>query len=273
MTGFWNRLFGRKAPVAQPRVHDPERVATIVAKLKAAARPCLRLVPGGDGRSHLGGAPRMRAEWPRFKGRPLSLVAQLDLADMRTAGGPDWLPDQGRLLFFYELESGTWGIDTKDAGSAVVIHETGDADQAAEPADLDGDFRFDAYPVGFVADQSIPSDERLDIDWKALSPTEEGELETAVEAMQPAGPCHQVDGYPGPIQWDAMEAECENISPRGESRSDPTSVEDWRLLLQVDTDEDAGMMWCDVGRLFYWIREQDARAGDFSKIWLILQSH
>jgi uncharacterized protein YwqG len=43
------------------------------------------------------------------------------------------------------------------------------------------------------------------------------------------------------------------------------------LLLQLDTDDDAGMMWCDVGSLYFWIREQDARAGDFSKIWMILQ--
>ena len=50
-------------------------------------------------------------------------------------------------------------------------------------------------------------------------------------------------------------------------------VDEWRLLLQVDSDDDAGMMWCDVGQLYFWVREVDARAGDFSRTWTILQSH
>ncbi len=33
------------------------------------------------------------------------------------------------------------------------------------------------------------------------------------------------------------------------------------------------MKWGDVGTLHCWIREPDARAGDFSGVWLILQCH
>ena len=28
---------------------------------------------------------------------------------------------------------------------------------------------------------------------------------------------------------------------------------DWRLLLQLDTDDEASMMWGDLGRLYFWI--------------------
>jgi uncharacterized protein YwqG len=45
----------------------------------------------------------------------------------------------------------------------------------------------------------------------------------------------------------------------------------WRLLLQVDSDEDRGMYWGDVGRIYYWIREEDLRRGAFDAAWLILQ--
>jgi len=65
-----------------------------------------------------------------------------------------------------------------------------------------------------------------------------------------------------------MELECQLIS-QGYTlvARAPTGVEDgaaeWRLLLQLDTDEDAQMCWGDSGRLYFWIREADARACGF----------
>jgi len=30
-------------------------------------------------------------------------------------------------------------------------------------------------------------------------------------------------------------------------------------------------MWGDDGNLYFWVREQDAKVGNFSDVWLILQ--
>lgn len=46
---------------------------------------------------------------------------------------------------------------------------------------------------------------------------------------------------------------------------------DWELLLRVDSDENANMMWGDVGRLYYLIRRQDLELRAFEKAWLIFQ--
>ena len=60
-------------------------------------------------------------------------------------------------------------------------------------------------------------------------------------------------------------------SARAGARARPA---EWRLLLQVDTDEDAlGLMWGDVGRVYFWIREADLRAGRLDAVWQILQCH
>lgn len=48
-------------------------------------------------------------------------------------------------------------------------------------------------------------------------------------------------------------------------------VKDWRLLFQFDTDDDLGVMWGDCGTVYFWVREDDARAGSFANVWLILQ--
>jgi len=210
----------------------------------------------------------MVSAWPRYDGHPLCCVAQLDLAEVRAANGPEWLPDHGRLLFFYELESGAWGLYAKDAGSAIVIHETGSPVSATEPDDLPDEAKFPAYPVSLVRGISYPTEERLQIDWGGLDTASAQALEAALLDLAPAAPVHQIGGYPCPVQSDSMEAECHDIARR---LGHPSDEADWRLLLQLDTDYDAGMMWGDVGSLYFWIREQEARTGDFSRIWMILQ--
>lgn len=45
----------------------------------------------------------------------------------------------------------------------------------------------------------------------------------------------------------------------------------WRLLFQVDSDDELGLMWGDAGMLYYWVEEHRACRGDFSNVWLILQ--
>lgn len=265
---FLRRLFGSR-PAAPVDDSISPRIAEYVATLRAHEEACLRLVPSDDPRSRLGGIPDMAGRWPRYEDRALCCVAQLDLPQVRAAGRPAWLPDRGRLLFFYELEHGSWGIDPGDAGSAVVIHEVGPPVAATEPDDLSDDAKFPAYPVAFVRAVSFPTEERLGVDWKSLNAASAEALEQALADMEPPPPTHQIGGYPSPIQNDSMEVACQAIAERLGDRGG--SAADWRLLLQLDTDDEAGMMWGDVGSLYFWVREQDARAGDFSRAWTILQ--
>lgn len=285
MANILESLFALLGRPGRGRSEDPsERVTALLATLKSLERPCLRLARGGDGRSRFGGAAEMAGDWPRRDGRPLSLLAQLDLAEMRAANGPEWLPERGRLLFFYDLEESPWGFDPRDAGSGVVRYEAGPTAVAAMPADLPEDRRFKARPITFTVDGSVPDETRLDFDWKSLSPREQGDLEEATEAMLPEEPAHQVGGYPWPVQGDTMEWECQMVT-HGLSTGDSKAYRskrglelkagesEWLLLLQLDTDESVGMTWGDGGRLYFWIREEDARAGDFSKVWTILQCY
>ena len=93
------------------------------------------------------------------------------------------------------------------------------------------------------------------------------------------GEGHQLLGHPMEVQGDMAE-ECQlvthgmycggtDVDPRAEELK--PGAKDWRLLLQVDTDDDAEMMWGDCGRLYYWIRQQDLQARDFDRSWMVLQ--
>jgi len=97
-----------------------------------------------------------------------------------------------------------------------------------------------------------------------------------------AKPQHQVGGFPSPVQGDDMELECQLVSHglycgdnSGYQGARATALEpgasEWRLLLQIDSDEDLGAMWGDLGKLYFWVRESEARRSDFSNVWLVLQ--
>jgi uncharacterized protein YwqG len=47
---------------------------------------------------------------------------------------------------------------------------------------------------------------------------------------------------------------------------------DWVLLFQVDSEDDkTGMMWGDVGILYFWIKAEDLKNKQFDNCWFILQ--
>lgn len=282
---FLKKLFGRSGggKTAQS-VDSAAQIEAAMALVTAQAIPCLRMVTGGDGASRLGGAPEMSGDWPRADGRPMSLVAQLDLAEVRSAGGPEWLPANGRLLFFYDLDASPWGLGPEDAGTFLVRHETSPAAALPPPADLDADAVFPACPVRFEAALSYPNAERAGVDWSNFPGRAEGQLERLLEALEPAEPAHQVGGYALAVQDDEMDEQCQLVTnglylgggdaySTAEAEALRPGAADWRLLLQIDSDGKAGMMWGDAGRLYFWVREQDARAGDFSKAWVILQCY
>ncbi len=41
---------------------------------------------------------------------------------------------------------------------------------------------------------------------------------------------------------------------------------DQALLLQVDSEDDAGMMWGDLGRLYWWMTKDELARRDFSNV-------
>ena len=49
------------------------------------------------------------------------------------------------------------------------------------------------------------------------------------------------------------------------------SAKDWRLLLQLDSDEALGFTWGDAGRLYFWIREEDLLRSHFEDVVCVLQ--
>jgi uncharacterized protein YwqG len=92
---------------------------------------------------------------------------------------------------------------------------------------------------------------------------------------------HKVFGHPDPVQ-NEMQLECQLVS-NGISMGDPdvfqnpriknleSGATDWRLLLQLDSDNTYEQEWYDSGMLYFWIHEKDLAKHDFNNVWMILQ--
>jgi uncharacterized protein YwqG len=258
------------------------------AALDALTRPSIRLraeliEETGIGNTKLGGHPDLPPDfdWPQYGGAPQSFIAQVNLAETHPYDLDRVLPPAGLLSFFYDSTQNVWGFDPKEGGAWAVNYTPDAADlvKREPPRDLPPEASFDATrlhpsseptyaPAWFseVAALNLTHDQKF-----ALADVLEGDEETI----------HRLFGHPDPIQGD-MQLECQLVAHGlycgdASGYDDPRAAElapgaaQWRLLLQVDSDDAAGMMWGDAGRLYYWMHEDDLAARNWTQARLVLQ--
>ncbi len=264
-----------------------------------------RFAPAGEdlpaGSSKFGGRPDVPVGfvWPVFetktldddmvKPRPLAFLAQFDCARLAGLDPEGLLPRTGLLSFFYELGSQRWGYDPKDAGCARVFWFDGEPLAPAEfPQDLEEDFRLPELAAELSGGTDAPDfqDACLALDYP-FSANDYRFFDQARRELGYAYPDNrsQLLGWPDIIQ-NNMTLECELVSRGhylgGSWESVPQeerdtlrvpSVQDWRLLFQLDTvaSGDFELMFGDCGRIYFYIRREDLLARQFDRAWLVLQ--
>lgn len=272
-----------------------------VTELRALARRSTRLTPAdvppvGIGWSRLGGLPDLPADvaWPRWQGRHLTFVAQLDLGDPALAG--DVLPDDGVLLFFCATDDVLSGRLAEHRRSARVIHVPAAALAAPEPG------RPPRGPTATARPQAVRLSRELMLPRVWSAPVEalaldDGE-DTAWERLRDALAAHQgLDddaisvrdvalhralGYPDE-ESGSMPLVCELVA-RGVDVGDgfaewmPEAEEivpatlPWRLLLQLSLDDALGWSWGDAwDTMCFWIEDDLLRERSFGRALAIPQ--
>lgn len=259
---------------------------SVLDKAHRFATPGLHLEHTDQPRfSWIGGRPTVTPgfEWPTWQGQPLTFLAQIDLEEVAAGMKQPWLPKQGQLyFFFYEGEELVFGYDAEEADTWRVIYANADRstlEPATMPAGLEETSRFPKTNIRFRRIDTLPSEERFMGKWDTTNEEFEALLSARAAPFRER-PHHQMFGFPDPEQDDGMELDAQLITngvnpldfrdPR--RREFAAGADQWHLLLQVDTDDGLDMMWEDGGLLYFWIREPDAAKGDFSKVWLLLQS-
>jgi uncharacterized protein YwqG len=261
---------------------DIERLAESAIRLRSNAAVDTQLPVGA---SKLGGAPDLPpgAAWPVWKSASMSFVAQLQLGDVRPFDTEHRLPAKGLLLFFYDAQQQTYGADPADRGGWQVRFVTGtqQLQRAALPADLPEASRF--TPCALACSQVATLPQRPEVlqprlNWTSAERQLYDDFATTLPgAADPTAPRHQLLGHPDTLQ-DDMHLQCALASNGIGDINDPRAAElaktapDWQLLVQIDSDEQAGMRWGSAGMLYYWLERAALRRVEMDKSWLVLQS-
>jgi hypothetical protein len=232
-------------------------------------RPAVRLVPARPGEpvvARLGGSVDLSdgTPWPQWPGHgALQLVAEIDCAALTAFPLDIELPTSGRLLLFYVGDNGdpddlvgTW--DPASLAGARLLHDPA----PVTPGAPDGAVELTGVSVVTAPGYEHPDLRRrfdpsgVDDAWDAHPVCSDDFHEALWERHD--GPAHQVGGYADPVQG-PVEAEVAVAALGNPSWSDPALAAEsdrWELLVQVDSDDDAGFLWGDAGML-YWLARTD----------------
>lgn len=265
--------------------------------LAAGLRPAVRFatartddvhIPAGS--SKIGGDPDLAAgaAWPTWVNkagatRPLNFFGQVDLGAAAAAAPASLdLPTTGLLSFFADFGSGgpdeIYGLEATEQQGAVVLYSPSGASLVRQKSP---GTTFTTGALAPVGAWTWPQDPPPGVD---LSDAELNALDGADQAYEAAlvaglpsgwtlGGRHQLGGHARYIQNPVEEEVVTALSSiyRGgildRARWDEVNVQvaDWRVVFQLDSDNTLGLMWGDVGTLWWAAKKADAASGVWDK--------
>ena len=248
------------------------------------------------GVSKFGGCPDLPGDVAWFRREraniPLSFIGQVNLAEIAPFDLEHKLPEGGMLYFFYDCsvapDGMPWGFAPEDSDGWRVYFYDGDMSALSRkepPADLkenENGMLFGTSGMHFETVAELPSTES-DLTNGLDVPDDEELQDRYWQWLDEHTPelSNKLLGHADNVQG-GMELECEYVTHGnncgtsdgygiGESEGLDKNAAHWNLLLQVDSNENIGMMWCDAGRLYFWITDEDLANRAFENCWMVLQ--
>ena len=266
-------------------------LARLAPALQSLAAPSLRLKTRaaddqqlGLGVTKLGGLPDLPAgaAWPAWNGMPLGFVAQIHIDEVRAYPVAQSLPVDGWLTFFYDGRQQAFGDKPGDRGAWQVRYAPAGAlalARLAAPPGLPGESRFKPCAVEYAADVTLPQRPLVFAPQLGWTPDEQHHYEDFLDqrVTDRGTPRHRLLGHADEIQ-DDMHLQCQLLSHGLADEQDPRAAAlaaealNWQLLLQVDSDDAAGMQWGSAGRLYFYIEQAALQARRFDNVWMVMQS-
>jgi uncharacterized protein YwqG len=238
------------------------------------------------GQSKLGGLPHLPKDWEWFisayTGKPLSFLAQLNFAELKHFDEENLLPNYGWLYFFGDMGSDETQVKFYDGDKNELekkqLTEIFKADDRSFWQKLFGKEKrnsnfFEGCILKAKLSYSIPDwssfyIEKIRFSTKTdIATIDAINLETYEDESDSIGQ-HQILGYPLSIQNSFIETEALQIKIdyKNLKESDFDTLLKYKLLCQLDSDNNAKMNFIDAGRYYFFIHEDDLKAKNFNNI-------
>lgn len=220
------------------------------------------------------------------------------------------LPESGILYFFYDTKEHPGGFSTESQGGCRVIYYAGDRTLLQMAVAPEGTKIFNPFSLEAEVELTTPPFEshyyinpndrylrslrnaRLikEVDLTRAEVKKWGTMQRGLDKLfDEVDPRrHRLLGHPDTIGTDVPDMQwiCQMVNSGmniggmdkelgldlNREKALRDKIMDWRLLLQVDSDERLGMCWGNGGRIYFWIREQDLSDQNFNYPWVVLQS-
>ena len=260
------------------------------------------------GNSRLGGRPDLPSgkNWPTWQGSPMAFVGQVNLADIAAHDEEGHLPHSGLLSFFCAInemgliqslgDPSCWTVSHFDGAPATLV-------QLPLPPDLPERLQFRGCEASFSREPTLPDVRSPGILSLGLSEPERNayiDVMTGVDVNFLGVFNHHLLGYPytlndSPFVAGYLKAhgvadpyaiflglsneelqhrlQLLNLPHKWEDEQDLRDKADmeWRLLLQVYSNEEAQMTWAASGVLHFCIPKEALSRRDFDRVWVEMQ--
>lgn len=252
----------------------------ITAVLLPLAKPALRLGAGDGVPVHLGGAPLLPPGemWPEWNGRPLDFLGVIDFADLAGFGKIPGIPATGTTAFYYATEiPRPWGNEPAHRDGWRVF--TGTLREATPPPKTTTPPKttLNATPFLSLPSPQEPAVQRLENIYSGVLPVYVQLHAAWTRHTWPDDtPAHQLGGWPAlvqrPLGPDCLYASTgrtlTSLQSPALTPDEQRTVEEWQLLLQLDSDPRLGWYWGDPGRVYFCNRQNTP----LEETWLSLQA-
>ncbi len=220
--------------------------------------------------SKFGGTPYLPkgSSWPMCpSGKPMTFVGQLNfkeifnIAASRNQELPPDMPPKGILSFFYDMETMMPGFEKDSDKHCRFFWDPEPVEQIMMPVPEQFDAPIECKLIPSVR-MSLPSSSDRAFGLHDVSDDVQEEYDQ-LRAGILLTPAHQILGYAAIIQDDP----CYWASRSRVGHELGGDKKPWRLLWQIDTDENAsGFMWGDLGTFYILIMDEDLKNRRFDRL-------